>query len=213
MAQVQSQASPQTGLQSSPSRDAAQRLSSRAEAFLVRDSQPLLELKVQEDSVPGVGVGGPRYRGEMTRNVRPSTRFVLVGSWEECAAWASRAQLDLKEWAHLEPVGVGPTLRVFELRDEVDQLAERLAAERRERVMAVLEVHEDDTDFAHRVQVPGGLGFDAQVDWFLADMLGRDAADSRVTRSEGETTDGLRFWSGMIGRHMYTITKTHTADK
>ncbi|TFD21293.1 hypothetical protein [Cryobacterium sp. TMS1-13-1] len=149
----------------------------------------------------------------MTRNVRPSTRFVLVGSWEECAAWASRALLDLKEWAHLEPVGVGPALRVFELRDEIDQLAERLAAERRGRVMAVLEVHEDVTDLAHRVRVPGGLGFDAQVDWFLADMLGRDAADSRVTRSEGETTDGLRFWSGMIGRHMYTITTTHTADK
>ena len=166
---------------------------------------------MQDESASDVGVGGPRYRGEMTRSVRPSTRFVLVGSWEECAAWASRAQLDLKEWAHLEPVGVGPALRVFELRDEGDQLAERLAAERRGRVMAVLEVHEDDTDVAHRVQVPGGIDFDAQVGWFLDDMLGRDAADSRVTRSEGTTTGGLRFWSGMIGRHMYTITETHTA--
>ena len=79
--------------------------------------------------------------------------------------------------------------------------------------MAVLEVYEDDTDLAHRVQVPGGLRFDAQVDWFLADMLGRGAADSRVTRSEGETTDGLRFWSGMIGRHKYTIMETHAADR
>ena len=166
-----------------------------------------------EESVPGVGVGGPRYRAEMTRSVRPSTRFVLVGSWEECAAWASRAQLDLKEWAHLEPVGVGPAMRVYELRNEVDQLAERLAEERRGRVMAVLEVYEDDTDLAHPVQVPGGLRFDAQVDWFLADMLGRDAADSRVTRSEGKTTGGFRYWSGMIGRHKYTIMETHARDR
>jgi hypothetical protein len=149
----------------------------------------------------------------MTRSVRPSTRFVLVGKWEVCAAWASRAQLDLKEWAHLEPVGVAAALRVFELCGEVDQLAEHLATERRRRVRAVLEVHEDDTDLAHRVQVPGGLGFDAQVGWFLADMLGPDAADSRVTRSEGKTTGGLRFWSGMVDRHMYTITETHVADR
>lgn len=163
--------------------------------------------------MPGVSVGGPRYGAQMTRSVRPSTRFVLVGTWEVCAAWASRAQLDLKEWTHLEPVGVGPAMRVYELRDEVEQLAERLAAECRGKVMTVLEVYEDDTDLAHRVQVPGGLGFDAQVDWFLADMLGRDAADSRVTRSEGTKTDGLRFWAGMIGRHTYTIRETHVADR
>jgi hypothetical protein len=149
----------------------------------------------------------------MTRSVRPSTRFVLVGTLEVCAAWASRAQLDLKEWAHFLPVGVGPALRVFELRDEADQLAERLAAERRGRPMTVLEVYEDDTDLAHRVQVPSRLGFDAQVDWFLADMLGRGAADSRVTRSEGQTTDGLRFWSGKIGRHVYTARETYTTDQ
>lgn len=144
----------------------------------------------------------------MTRSVRPSTRFVLAGTWEECADWASRAQLDLNEWAHLEPVGVGPPMRVYELRADVDQLAERLAAERRGQVMSVLEVYEDDTDLANRVEVPIELGFDAQVDWFLTEMLGRDAADSRVTRSEGTTTSGLRFWSGKIGRHMYTAIET-----
>ena len=79
--------------------------------------------------------------------------------------------------------------------------------------MAVLEVNVDDTDLAHHVEVPDDLGFDAQVDWSLAQMLGREAADSRVTRSEGKTTDGLRFWSGMIGRHMYTATQTHAADR
>ena len=149
----------------------------------------------------------------MTRSVRPSTRFVLVGTWEVCAAWASRAQLDLKEWAHVEPVGVGPALRVFELRDEVDHLAERLAAQRRGRVMVVIEIYEGDSDLAHRVQVPGGLDFDAQVGWFLDDMLGRDAADSRVTRSEGTTTGGFRFLIGMIGRRMYTAMETHAADR
>ena len=144
----------------------------------------------------------------MTRSVRPSTRFVLVGTLEICAAWASRAQLDLKEWAQVLPVGLGPALRVFELRDEADQLAERLAAARRGRAMTVLEVYEDDTDLAHPVRVPSRISFDAQVDWFLADMLGRGAADSRVTRSEGKTIGGLRFWSGMVGRHMFTITET-----
>jgi hypothetical protein len=149
----------------------------------------------------------------MTRSVRPSTRFVLVGTWEVCAAWASRAQLDLKEWAHVEPVGVGPALRVFELRDEVDQLAERLAAQRMGRIMAVIEIYEGDTDLAHRVQVPGELDFDAQVAWFLDDMLGRAAAESRVTRSEGTTTGGRRYWSGMIGRRMYTAMETYAADR
>ncbi|TFD75429.1 hypothetical protein E3T54_11900 [Cryobacterium sp. Sr8] len=67
----------------------------------------------------------------MTRSVRPATRFVLAGLWEDCASWASRAQLDLKDWAHVEPVGVGPAVRVFALRDDIDALAERLAAERR----------------------------------------------------------------------------------
>lgn len=63
--------------------------------------------------------------------MRPATRFILAGSWSDTAAWASRAQLDLKEWAHVEPVGVGPAVRVYELRDDIDALAERLAAERR----------------------------------------------------------------------------------
>ncbi|TFB47271.1 hypothetical protein [Cryobacterium tagatosivorans] len=149
----------------------------------------------------------------MTRIVRHSPRFILAGSGDACAAWASRAHLDLKDWAQIEPVGLGPAVRVYEMRDDADALAEGLAANRRGRVTAVIEVYEDDTDLAHRVEVPDELGFDAQVDWFLAQMLGREAADTRVTRSEGKTTDGLRFWSGMIGRHMYTATQTHAADR
>ena len=66
----------------------------------------------------------------MIGSVRPASRFVLAGSWEECASWASRAQLDLKERAHVEHVGVGPAVRVYELLDDIDELAERLAAER-----------------------------------------------------------------------------------
>ena len=67
----------------------------------------------------------------MTRSVRPATRFILVGSRDECAAWAARAELHLREWAHLDGVGVPEPLRVYELRADIDELAERLATERR----------------------------------------------------------------------------------
>ena len=67
----------------------------------------------------------------MTRSVRPATRFILVGSWEECASWAARAELHLREWAHYDGVGVPEPLRVYELRSDIDELAERLATERR----------------------------------------------------------------------------------
>ena len=67
----------------------------------------------------------------MTRSVRPATQFILVGSWDESAAWAARAELDLREWAHLEPVGVAPPVRVYELWADVEELAERLAVDRR----------------------------------------------------------------------------------
>ncbi|TFB67208.1 hypothetical protein E3N86_00085 [Cryobacterium sp. Hz7] len=69
----------------------------------------------------------------MTRSVRPATKVILVGLWDECAAWAARAELDLREWAHLEPVGVAPPVRIYELRADPEELAERLAAERRGR--------------------------------------------------------------------------------
>ena len=55
----------------------------------------------------------------------------MVGSWEECASWAARAELDLREWAHCDGVGIPEPLRVYELRDDIDKLAERLAFERR----------------------------------------------------------------------------------
>ena len=67
----------------------------------------------------------------MTRSVRPATKFVLVGSWNECASWAARAELDLREWAHYDGVGIPEPLRVYELRSDSDELAEHLAVERR----------------------------------------------------------------------------------
>ncbi|TFD75423.1 hypothetical protein E3T54_11870 [Cryobacterium sp. Sr8] len=67
----------------------------------------------------------------MTRSLRPDTRFVFAGSWEDCASLASRARLGLDDWAHIQPVDAGPAVRVYELREDVGFLSERLAAGRR----------------------------------------------------------------------------------
>ena len=67
----------------------------------------------------------------MTRSVRPATQFILVGSWDECAAWAARAELHLREWAHCDGVGIPEPLRVYQLRSDIDELAERVAVDRR----------------------------------------------------------------------------------
>ena len=71
--------------------------------------------------------------------------------------------------------------------------------------MAIIEVYQDDRDVPIRFDFPDDSDFSARLDVVLVQLFGRQDADSRITRSEGETTAGLRFWTGTIGRHAYTV--------
>ncbi|TFD75430.1 hypothetical protein E3T54_11905 [Cryobacterium sp. Sr8] len=71
--------------------------------------------------------------------------------------------------------------------------------------MAIIEVYQDDRDVPIRFDFPDDSDFSARLDVVLVQLFGRQVADSRVTRSEGETTAGLCYWSGTIGRHTYTV--------